>query len=112
MKSNRAAIAKIDIRIARRAALLTDRLLTKHSGKVNRVAGPNEDSCAPICFHDRFCRGRTTRAKRAESYSGRCRSGEADADFTRSTRRLDCGKTGGRKRGRWRIQNHERPPRL
>ena len=40
MQINRTATARIDIIIASRVARIMDRLLTKHRGKVNRVADP------------------------------------------------------------------------
>src|SRR5437588_4314169 len=108
----RTAMARIEIRIASRVAVVTDRLLTKHRSKVNRVAGPDEDRGFDFCHHDRLCRRRIARAKRAESHPGRCRSGEVDSDFAGTAGRLDGRKSPRLERRRRWIQNHERASRL
>src|SRR5438270_7469365 len=109
---NRTETARIEIRIASRVALVMDRLLTKHRSKVNRVAGPDEDRGFDFRHHNRFCRGRIARAKRAEPHSGRCRSGEVDSDLAGTAGRLDGRKSRRLERRRWWIQNHERASRL
>src|SRR5947209_16398187 len=109
---NRTATARIDVIIASRVARVMDRLLTKHRGKVNRVADPNEDG--GLCSYPvaRFWRDRIARTKRTEFDSGRGRSGEADSAITRATVGLDGGKSRRLERRRGGIQDHECSSRL
>src|SRR5260370_24882935 len=92
MQINRTATARIDIIIASRVARVMDRLLTKHRGKVNRVADPNEDD--GLCSYPivRLCRDWIARAKRTKFDSGRGRPGQVDSNFTGSAGWLDGGK--------------------
>src|ERR1700731_458670 len=112
MQINRTPTARIDMIIASRTARVMDRLLTKHRGKVNRVADPDENGRLRSYSIAWLCRGRTACAKRTQFDPGRGRSGQADSNFAGAAHRLDGGKSRRIERRRWRIQDHECPPRL